>query len=126
MKTEIEYRIAEIRNSAKRAVYEYKGIKEPTTLLELIAFDYELVWVISQMQDRLFETKTKFPLKDYSDSQLKIKILEDYRVITLGVIEENKALNSLIFKVTKEFHIMSEKIALLEKENKALKENINL
>lgn len=120
----LKFRIAEIRKAAERAVYVYRGIKKPETMLQFIALDFELTWVIAQMEIKLQEAKEKKPDFDYSEPELKIRILEDYRRMILAVIEENRTLNGLVFKVTKEFHLKNEKIEQLEKENIALKKAI--
>lgn len=113
----------------KPPVFKYRGIKAPETLLELVALDYEITWVIAQMELKLHEAKQKNPDKDYSDPELKIRILEDYRAMILAMTEENRVINNLVFKVTKTFHrqvflLDKQKIKIeeLEKENAKLKE----
>lgn len=113
----------------KPPVFKYRGIKAPETMLELIALDYEITWVIAQMELKLHEAKQKNPDKDYSDPELKIRILEDYRAMILEMTEENRVLNNLILKYTKTIHRQgfllekqNTKIVELENENKKLKE----
>lgn len=110
-------------------VFKYKGIKAPETMLELIALDYEITWVIAQMEIKLHEAIQKNPDRDCSDPELKIRILQDYRAMILGMTEENRVLNNLVFKYTKEIHRRDflleknkTKIEELEKENAKLKE----
>lgn len=113
----------------KPPIFKYRGIKAPETFLELVALDFEITWVIAQMEIKLHEAKQKSPDKDYSDPELKIRILGDYRAMILEVIEENRVFGNLILKYTKTIHrqgfLLDKdklKIEELEKENAQLKE----
>lgn len=89
-----------------------------------MAFDFELQWVIAEMETKLIEAKRKFPDKDYSEAELKIHILKDYRGVLLEVLEENRVLNSLVYKVTKQFHIMQQKLDEKDKEIERLQKEL--
>ncbi len=78
-----------------------------------------LQWAIGSMEVMLSDAKIKAPDRDYSESEKRIGILNEFKESYLEVIEENRIVHNMNFKVTKQFHIMDDKIKKLEAQIKA-------
>lgn len=90
------------------------------------ATDLELEMALDQMDLLLVEAKLKSREKDFTEQDKRMEILRKFREKWLVTREDNRVLNELVFKVTKDFHLMDEKIRKLEEENKNLKLDIIL
>ena len=109
------------------------------TWFDRVATNLRLEWAVSDMEVKLIEAIQK-DVKNgathlefingendkYKEVEKRIKIIREFQQSWLETIEENRVLDNLVFRVTKQFHIMDEKIKTLEKENETLKQNITI
>ena len=86
----------------------------------------ELDSVLTDMELILTEQRIKHRDRDFSEQIRRIETLQKFKQKWIETMEENKVLNDLVFKVTKNFHLMDEKIHKLEQENTNLKKDIIL
>lgn len=82
--------------------------------------------LIISMREKLLAAKQKSLNTNFDDAERKIENLEKLQTLYHKMYQSQISLENYNFKITKQFHIMDEKIKLLEQENKQLKENINI
>lgn len=77
-------------------------------------FEYE--GLIAAMEEKLLAAKAKNPAADYSDAENKIYLLQKLRNRFMEMHHFTVVIDNQNFKISKQFHIMDEKIKSLQKQ----------
>lgn len=86
---------------------------------------YEYQGLIISMEEKLLNARQKNPGSDYADAENKIRLLKSLRDGFMNMHRFNVVIDDQNFKVTKQFHIMDDKIKSLEKEVEQLRKANN-
>lgn len=76
------------------------------------------------MNEKLLLAIKKNPHLNFKEAWEKIETLEKLQSVFHKMYYNQVALDNINFRVTKEFHIMNEKITRLQEENKKLKKQL--